>query len=107
MGSTSVVYDGTTFLLHVHVIAASSPEAKKLRRCRDRLRADPNLGASYVAAKKAILASGVTDSVDYCIHKGEFVQQALPRGGIFAADCSIRPEAAADQAAIGHVNRLA
>ena len=51
MRTGSVVYDGTTFLLYVHVIAASSPEAQELRRFRDRLRADPDLVASYVAAK--------------------------------------------------------
>ena len=72
-----MVYDGTIFLLHVHVIAGSSPEAEELRRFRDRLRTDPNLVASYIASKKAILASGITDSVDYCTRKGEFVQQAL------------------------------
>ena len=77
MRTGSVVHDGTTFLLHIHVIAASSPEAEELCRFRDRLRADPELAASYVAAKKAILASGVTDSVDYCIRKSQFVQQAL------------------------------
>src|SRR6516165_4883750 len=66
MRTGSVVDDGTTFLLHVHVLAASSPEVAELRRFRDRLRADPNLVASYVAAKRAILANGVTDSVDYC-----------------------------------------
>jgi GrpB-like predicted nucleotidyltransferase (UPF0157 family)/SAM-dependent methyltransferase/ADP-ribose pyrophosphatase YjhB (NUDIX family) len=81
MRTGSVVYDGTTFLIHIHVIAASAPEAEELRRFRDRLRADPDLVASYVAAKKAILASGVTDSVDYCIRKGEFVQGALRDGG--------------------------
>ncbi|HEY7423949.1 MAG TPA: GNAT family N-acetyltransferase [Gemmataceae bacterium] len=107
MRTGSVVYDGTTFLLHVHVIAASSPEAKELCRFRDWLRADPDLVTSYVAAKKAILASGVTDSLDYCIHKGEFVQRALQRGGIVAADCLIRPETTADHEAIRHVNRLA
>jgi putative acetyltransferase len=107
MRTGSVLHYDTTFLLHVHVIVASSPEAGELRRFRDRLRADPNLVAAYVGAKKAILASGVTDSVDYCIHKGEFVQQALQRGGVVAADCSIRPETAADHEAIRHVNRLA
>jgi ubiquinone/menaquinone biosynthesis C-methylase UbiE/GrpB-like predicted nucleotidyltransferase (UPF0157 family) len=81
MRTGSVVYDGTTFLLHVHVIATSSPEVQELRRFRDRLRADPGLMASYVAAKKAILASGVTDSVDYAIRKGDFVQGALWDGG--------------------------
>src|SRR5262249_44700072 len=67
MRTGSVVYDGTLFLLHVHVIAASSPEVDELRLFRDRLRADRNFVASYVAAKKAILASGITDSVDYAI----------------------------------------
>jgi hypothetical protein len=81
MRTGSVVYDGTTFLLHVHVLAATSPEANELRRFRDRLRADPDLVAAYVAAKKAILASGVTDSLDYCIRKGEFVERALRDGG--------------------------
>jgi GrpB-like predicted nucleotidyltransferase (UPF0157 family) len=77
MRTGSVVHDNVTFLLHVHVIAISSPEAAELRRFRDRLRADPDLVAAYVAAKKAILASGVTDSLDYCYRKGEFVEQAL------------------------------
>ena len=73
MRTGALVSDGTAFLLHVHVLAASSPEAEELRRFRDRLRADPDLVASYVAAKRAILASGVTDSVDYAIGKGAFI----------------------------------
>jgi GrpB-like predicted nucleotidyltransferase (UPF0157 family)/8-oxo-dGTP pyrophosphatase MutT (NUDIX family)/precorrin-6B methylase 2 len=77
----SVVNDDTTFLLHVHVIAVSSPEARELVRFRDRLRADPDLVASYVASKKAILASDVTNSVDYCIRNGEFVERALRGDG--------------------------
>jgi ubiquinone/menaquinone biosynthesis C-methylase UbiE/GrpB-like predicted nucleotidyltransferase (UPF0157 family) len=81
MRTGSVVDDGTTFLLHVHVIAASSPEAGELRRFRERLRANPDLVASYVAAKKAILAGGVTDPVDYCIRKGAFVERALREDG--------------------------
>jgi GrpB-like predicted nucleotidyltransferase (UPF0157 family) len=73
----SLVHDGTAFPLHVHVIAAGSPEVRELRSFRDRLRADPGLVAAYVAAKRAILADGVTDSVDYAIRKGEFVTGAL------------------------------
>jgi putative acetyltransferase len=106
MRTGSVIHDGTTFLLHVHVIAASSPEAIELRRFRDRLRADPGLVASYVAAKKAILAAGVTDSVEYCIRKGAFVEQASQRGRP-AQSYLIRPEMPADLDAIRHVNRLA
>jgi GrpB-like predicted nucleotidyltransferase (UPF0157 family) len=80
MRTGSVIHDGTVFLLHVHVVAASSPEASELRRFRDRLRADPDLVAFYVAAKKAILAAGITDAVDYCTLKGEFVRQVLQDG---------------------------
>jgi hypothetical protein len=29
--------------------------------------------AAYVAAKKAILADGCTDPIDYCNRKGEFI----------------------------------
>jgi hypothetical protein len=43
-----------------------------LRGFRDRLRADAALVAAYVAAKKAILADGCTDLIDYCNRKGEF-----------------------------------
>jgi GrpB-like predicted nucleotidyltransferase (UPF0157 family) len=75
------VCDGVTFPLHVYVIASSSPEVNELRRFRDRLRADPDLVASYVAAKKAIVAGGVTDSLEYSHRTGEFVEQALRRIG--------------------------
>src|SRR5689334_16492913 len=79
MRTGSLVHDGTTFLLHVHVLAASSPEVPGLRAFRDRLRTDPGLVAAYVAAKKAILASGCNDPIDYCYRKGEFVTEALVR----------------------------
>jgi GrpB-like predicted nucleotidyltransferase (UPF0157 family) len=77
MRTGSILHDGTTFLLHVHVIAASSPEVTGLRSFRDHLRANPALAAAYVAAKKAILATGCTDPVDYAIRKGKFVTEAL------------------------------
>jgi len=77
MRTGSLVHEGTTFNLHVHVIAASSPEVQVLRGFRDRLRADAALRAGYVAAKKAILAGGCTDPIDYCYRKGDFVTEAL------------------------------
>src|SRR5262249_54020358 len=73
----SLLHEGVTFNLHVHVIAASSPEVQVMRGFRDRLRADAALLAAYVAAKKAILADGCTDPIDYCDRKGEFVAEAL------------------------------
>jgi GrpB-like predicted nucleotidyltransferase (UPF0157 family) len=55
----------------------SSLEAEELRRFRDGLRAKRELVATYVAFKRAILANGVTDSLEYCERKGVFVQRAL------------------------------
>jgi GrpB-like predicted nucleotidyltransferase (UPF0157 family)/mannose-6-phosphate isomerase-like protein (cupin superfamily) len=77
MRTGALLHDGTAFNLHVHVIASSSPEVQQFRGFRDRLRADPALMAAYVAAKRAILADGCTDPIDYCYRKGEFVTEAL------------------------------
>jgi GrpB-like predicted nucleotidyltransferase (UPF0157 family) len=71
------VEDGKTFLLHVHVIPAASPEVEQMRFFRACLRADPDLMKAYVAQKKKIIAGGVTDSVDYCSAKGEFLKAVL------------------------------
>jgi GrpB-like predicted nucleotidyltransferase (UPF0157 family) len=73
----SLLHDGTRFNLHVHVLAASSPEVQVLRAFRDRLRAAPDLVASYVTAKRAIIADGCTDTIDYCNRKSTFVTEAL------------------------------
>jgi GrpB-like predicted nucleotidyltransferase (UPF0157 family) len=72
----SLLHDGKAFNLHVHVIAAGSPEVQVLQGFRDRLRAEPALLAAYVAAKRAILAEGCTDPIDYCYRKGEFIVAA-------------------------------
>src|SRR5262249_23014880 len=68
----SLEHDGSVYRLHVHVIAAGSPEVAQLLGFRDRLRADPRLVAAYVARKREIVAAGVTDSVEYCERKGAF-----------------------------------
>jgi GrpB-like predicted nucleotidyltransferase (UPF0157 family) len=72
-------HDGRQYRLHVHVLANDGPEIGELRDFRDRLRADAGLRAAYEARKRAILASGVTDSVDYSYAKGEFITGALAR----------------------------
>ena len=41
------------------------------------LRADPDLVKLYVARKREIIASGVTDSLDYCCAKGAFIKDML------------------------------
>jgi len=73
----SLIYDGEVFLLHVHVIPANSPEVDDLRFFRVCLRDDPNLRKAYVARKREIIASGVTDSLEYCTKKGEFFKEVL------------------------------
>jgi GrpB-like predicted nucleotidyltransferase (UPF0157 family) len=70
----SYPHDGETFLLHVHVIPAASPEVDDMRFFRACLRADPELVRAYVARKREILAGGVTDSQEYCRIKGEFLK---------------------------------
>ncbi|HKQ79551.1 MAG TPA: GrpB family protein [Blastocatellia bacterium] len=73
----SIEFDGAVFRIHAHVIAADSPELEALRSFRDQLRADPTLLAEYVARKKMIISSGVTDAVEYSIAKGDFIKEAL------------------------------
>ena len=82
----AVQYQGHTYRLHVHVIAAHSPEVTALRRFRDRLRANRRAVESYVAQKRAILAAGVTDCRAYTSMKSSFIQQALaPRAASSAS----------------------
>ena len=70
-------YQDGRFLLHVHVIPADSPEVDDLRFFRACLRADPQLLKLYIARKREIIAKGVTDSLDYCNAKGEFIKDVL------------------------------
>jgi GrpB-like predicted nucleotidyltransferase (UPF0157 family) len=70
-------HQGERFLLHVHLIPADLPEVDELRFFRACLRADPELLKLYVSRKREIIASGVTDSLDYCYAKGEFIKEVL------------------------------
>jgi GrpB-like predicted nucleotidyltransferase (UPF0157 family) len=73
----SLTHEDETFLLHVHVIPASSPEIEEMRFLRACLRADSDLLRAYIGQKKKIIASGVTDSLEYCKAKGEFLKAVL------------------------------
>lgn len=73
----AVEYDGSLFRLHAHVIWDGSPEVKRLREFRDRLKSEERLRRRYEAKKREIIASGVTDTVDYAAAKGEFVKEVL------------------------------
>jgi GrpB-like predicted nucleotidyltransferase (UPF0157 family) len=85
MRTGTIKYAGETFLLHVHVVPAAAPEVAELREFRDRLRSDAALMADYIAAKAAILAGGVRDSLEYSLAKGEFIT-ALGYKGAEAVD---------------------
>jgi GrpB-like predicted nucleotidyltransferase (UPF0157 family) len=73
----AIEHDGSIFRLHVHVLAASSPEMNELRAFRDRLRARPDLLTAYVERKRAIINSGVSDTLDYCDAKSAFIRDVL------------------------------
>jgi GrpB-like predicted nucleotidyltransferase (UPF0157 family) len=73
----SFAHNGETFFIHVHVIPANSPEVDEMRFFRTCLRADPELLHAYVARKREILAGGVTDSLEYCKLKGQFIKETL------------------------------
>jgi GrpB-like predicted nucleotidyltransferase (UPF0157 family) len=76
----AVRYRGRTYRLHVHVIAAHSPEVEALRAFRDRLRTSRQAVEKYVEEKQAILAAGVTDSRAYSTMKSSFIRKALALG---------------------------
>lgn len=73
-------YDGARFRIHAHVVPADSPEPAQTRAFRDRLRADLEFRAAYVAHKRAILAAGTSDTLEYSYAKGPFIEAALREG---------------------------
>jgi GrpB-like predicted nucleotidyltransferase (UPF0157 family) len=65
------------FRIHAHVIAQNSEEHGELVWFREALRARPALRESYEERKRAILASGIQDSIEYCKAKGVFIDEVL------------------------------
>jgi GrpB-like predicted nucleotidyltransferase (UPF0157 family) len=77
---------GRRYRVHVHVVAADSPEVSALLRFRDRLRDDPSLAVAYAARKRALIAAGVVESPDYSEAKGSFIRTVLDGDADAAAD---------------------
>jgi GrpB-like predicted nucleotidyltransferase (UPF0157 family) len=75
-------HDGTSFRVHVHVVPESSPEVVAIRGFRDALRADPALQEEYAALKRAIVAGGTVDSVEFTRAKHEYIVAVLERLGL-------------------------
>ena len=72
-----VEHDGRPFRIHAHVIALESEEHRQLIGFRETLRADSALRQSYEERKRAILAAGIHDALEYCKAKGVFVTEVL------------------------------
>src|SRR5207244_2447550 len=62
--------DGQAFQIHAHVIAFGSDEHRELVSFREALRASSALRHRYEDRKRAIRASGINDSIEYCKAKG-------------------------------------
>ena len=77
MREGSVAALGSSFQIHAHVIERDGEEHCRLSGFRDALRRDPALRLAYEADKKRILAAGITDSLDYCNAKSEFITSTL------------------------------
>jgi GrpB protein len=71
----SFEYGGNVFQLHIHVIEKNSPEAVELIEFRDSLWADADLREQYVLLKKSILSQGITNPIDYCTAKEQFIKK--------------------------------
>jgi GrpB-like predicted nucleotidyltransferase (UPF0157 family) len=70
--------DGS-FRIHAHVIERDGLEHRQLIAFRDALRSDTELRRAYEDTKEQIVASGITDSLDYTKAKGSFIAARLPR----------------------------
>jgi len=77
MREGSVEALGTIFRIHAHVIVRDGDEHRGLIAFRDALRSDQELRMAYESEKQRILRAGVTDSLDYCHAKGEFIASTL------------------------------
>jgi GrpB-like predicted nucleotidyltransferase (UPF0157 family) len=77
----AIKHAGQVFQLHLHIVCADADEASELLSLRDRLRSDEKLRQAYVARKRAIIAGGVSDPLEYCYAKGRFIDDTLGKMG--------------------------
>jgi GrpB-like predicted nucleotidyltransferase (UPF0157 family) len=82
----AIRHRGKHYRLHVHVVPAGSPEVEAMRGFCDALRADATLRDDYVALKRAIIARGLTDSVDFSVAKHPYITAVLERLGFQSSD---------------------
>jgi GrpB-like predicted nucleotidyltransferase (UPF0157 family) len=77
MREANVSAFGSRFNVHAHVIVRHGEEHGTLLAFRDALRRDAELRLGYEAEKQRILAAGITDRLQYCNAKGEFITATL------------------------------
>jgi GrpB-like predicted nucleotidyltransferase (UPF0157 family) len=82
-----VEHSGHSYWIHAHVIALDSAEHRELVWFRQTLRRDSSLRRKYEERKRAILAMGIRDSLQYCKAKGAFIADVL-KGRNVQADIS-------------------
>jgi GrpB-like predicted nucleotidyltransferase (UPF0157 family) len=72
----SVRSGGRSYNVHVHVLKIGGKEMLRMMAFRDRLCADAGLRRKYVGVKRALVAAGTVDSVDYAHAKASFFKDA-------------------------------
>jgi GrpB-like predicted nucleotidyltransferase (UPF0157 family) len=73
----AIVYDGTGYRLHVHLIPKDNADIDVMPRFRDALRADSALRDAYVDWKRAIIANGYAQGDAYTAAKSKWIEQVL------------------------------
>ena len=68
-----VAFDGSVFRLRVHLIPEDSAEVAMLRKCTDRLTANPKLVALYVEQKHRLVDAHVSARSTYTKGKSAFI----------------------------------
>jgi 5-(carboxyamino)imidazole ribonucleotide synthase len=84
MFTGSVVHEGRTYPIHLHVMPPARGELAELVAFRDALRADPGLRDAYAVAKQRIVEEAPDGEANrlYTARKGGFVLDALYALGI-------------------------
>jgi len=76
-GAGAIEYEGDLFRLHIHVQPIDHPSVHEKLAFRDRLRSDPAFCAEYMAHKRSIIESRITDPIAYTSAKADFVHKAF------------------------------
>jgi GrpB-like predicted nucleotidyltransferase (UPF0157 family) len=82
---------GTRRDVHVHVVSANHPEARRMLLFRDYLRTHPEIAAEYAADKRRRAAEFGTDVDGYTVAKTPFIRSVLEAAEQWAAETGWQP----------------